>query len=164
MSQHDHSHHKGCHDGHHHGSGNGKNGEDPAIDPVCGMKVDTSAGKPRFEHEGRLYHFCSQRCHDRFAGDPEHYLSGAHKQAEKEAPKGTLYTCPMHPEVVQEGPGTCPICGMALEPMGVPSPDDGPNPELVDFKRRFFVGIGSSSSSSVLVVVVAVRSETRRFG
>jgi Cu+-exporting ATPase len=104
------------------------------------MKVDTSAGKPRFEHEGRLYHFCSQRCHDRFAGDPEHYLSGAHKQAEKEAPKGTLFTCPMHPDVVQEGPGTCPICGMALEPMGVPSPDDGPNPELVDFKRRFFVG------------------------
>ena len=117
------------------------NGETPvALDPVCGMKVDTTANKPVHSHDGQQYHFCSQGCHDKFAADPEHYLSGAHRKAQEDLPSGTLYTCPMHPEIVQEGPGTCPICGMALEPMGVPSGDEGPNPELVDFRRRFWVG------------------------
>jgi Cu+-exporting ATPase len=105
-----------------------------ATDPVCGMSVDPNAGKPTFRHEGVDYHFCSQRCHDRFSADPEHFLSGAHRAAEKDVPAGTLYTCPMDPEIVQEGPGTCPICGMALEPMGLPV--EGPNPELVDFTKR----------------------------
>lgn len=112
----------------------------PAEDPVCGMKVDTSAGKPSHIHDGQEYHFCSQGCHDKFAGDPEHYLSGAHRQVAENAPSGTIFTCPMHPEIVQEGPGTCPICGMALEPMGIPTGDEGPNPELIDFRRRFWVG------------------------
>ena len=112
----------------------------PAIDPVCGMSVDTAAGKPRFDHDGTTYHFCSSRCHDRFAAEPEHFLSGAHREPQAEVPAGTQYTCPMHPEIIQTGPGTCPICGMALEPMGVPAGDEGPNPELVDFRRRFFWG------------------------
>ena len=111
-----------------------------AIDPVCGMTVDIAAGKPVCTHEGEQFHFCGQRCHDKFVADPEHYLSGAHKKADKGLPPGTLYTCPMDPEIIQEGPGTCPICGMALEPMGVPTDDAGPNPELVDFKRRFVIG------------------------
>jgi P-type Cu+ transporter len=109
-------------------------------DPVCGMTVELDAGKPSVEHEGETYHFCSQGCHDKFVGDPEHYLSGAHKEKAKDQPKGTKYTCPMHPEVVRDEPGDCPICGMALEPMGVPTGDEGPNPELVDFKRRFVIG------------------------
>ncbi len=111
-----------------------------AIDPVCGMTVDTAAGKPSHVHAGETYHFCSQGCCDRFAGDPGHYLSGAHRAAADNAPAGTLFTCPMDPEIVQEGPGSCPICGMALEPMGIPPADAGPNPELVDFTRRFAVG------------------------
>jgi len=106
-------------------------------DPVCGMSVDPQGGKPSFGYHGTQYHFCSQGCHDRFSADPEHYLSGAHRKADEEMPAGTQYTCPMHPEIVQDGPGTCPICGMALEPMGLPV--DGPNPELIDFTRRMKV-------------------------
>ncbi len=111
-----------------------------ATDPVCGMSVDPTAGKPSFEHDGATYHFCSTGCFGRFQADPEHYLSGAHKKLKEDVPEGTKYTCPMHPEIVQVGPGECPICGMALEPMGVPAGDEGPNPELVDFKRRFWIG------------------------
>ena len=120
-----------CCGGSHHPHG------ETAIDPVCGMTVDKTAGKPQFEHDGTRYHFCSTHCHTRFAADPQHYLDGAHRQAEADLPAGTQYTCPMHPEIIQIGPGTCPKCGMALEPMGVPQADAGPNPELVDFRRRF---------------------------
>ena len=109
-----------------------------AKDPVCGMAVTLDQGKPSREHEGQIYHFCSQKCHDKFAADPEHFLSGEHRRVAM--PEGTQYTCPMHPEVVRDAPGDCPICGMALEPMGVPTGEEGPNPELVDFMRRFWVG------------------------
>lgn len=109
-------------------------------DPVCGMDVDPNAGKPSFEYANETYHFCSQKCHDKFAGEPQHYLSGAHKAPEKAAPEGTKYTCPMHPEIVRNEPGDCPICGMALEPIGIPAGEEGPNPELIDFKRRFWIG------------------------
>jgi len=112
-----------------------------AIDPVCGMSVDMDAGKPQHDHDGETYHFCGQRCCDRFAADPQHFLSGAHLEAANNAPAGTMFTCPMDPEIVQEGPGSCPVCGMALEPMGLPPADAGPNPELVDFTRRFIVGV-----------------------
>lgn len=111
-----------------------------AKDPVCGMSVDLSAGKPSYEYGDDVFHFCSKKCHDKFVADPEHYLSGTRRQAEKPAPPGTKYTCPMHPEIVRDGPGDCPICGMALEPMGVPTGEEGPNPELVDFRRRFWIG------------------------
>ncbi len=131
------------HDAHQSSCCHGKSaGEGPSvIDPVCGMTVTLGKGKPSFTHEEQDYHFCSQRCHDKFSADPEHFLSGAHKKAASEAPKGTQFTCPMHPEIVQDKPGDCPICGMALEPMGIPTGDEGPNPELVDFKRRFVVGV-----------------------
>ncbi|WP_414832946.1 heavy metal translocating P-type ATPase [Afifella sp. YEN Y35] len=111
-------------------------GAKTAVDPVCGMKVDTSADKPTARHDGQVYYFCSESCHDKFVADPARYLSG--ETRDEEVPAGTLYTCPMHSEIVQEGPGTCPICGMALEPMGAPV--DGPNPELVDFTRRLWIG------------------------
>lgn len=111
-----------------------------ATDPVCGMEVRIGAGKPSHTHEGDAYHFCSQRCHDRFADDPDHFLTGAHLQSYEDMPEGTKYTCPMDPEIVRDEPGECPICGMALEPMGVPTGEEGPNPELVDFTRRFWVG------------------------
>lgn len=110
-------------------------------DPVCGMDVDPNANKPTADHEGATYHFCSVSCHDKFVVDPGHYLSGAHKQSYENMPEGTQYTCPMHPEIVEDEPGDCPICGMALEPMGVPTGEEGPNPELVDFRRRFWIGV-----------------------
>jgi len=99
---------------------NQKRAETPlAIDPVCGMKVDPHAGKPAHDYHGHSYYFCSDGCQTKFAAEPNRYLN---KQDEpKPALPGTLYTCPMHPEIVQEGPGNCPICGMALEPMGVPA-------------------------------------------
>ena len=111
-----------------------------ATDPVCGMDVRVGVGKPSHAHGGETYHFCSQRCHDRFAEDPEHCLTGAHRQVHEAMPEGTKYTCPMDPEIITDAPGDCPICGMALEPMGVPTGEQGPNPELVDFTRRFWVG------------------------
>jgi Cu+-exporting ATPase len=109
-----------------------------ATDPVCGMKVDTGARGPSFEHGGETYWFCSAGCRTKFAADPERYLTK--KGEAKPLPKGTLYTCPMHPEIVQEGPGHCPICGMALEPMSVP-PEITDNPELIDFTRRLTVAV-----------------------
>ena len=109
-----------------------------AVDPVCGMKVDPNAGKPEAVYQGETYYFCVEGCRTKFVANPENYL-GSRPEPEP-MPEGTLYTCPMDPEIVREGPDTCPICGMALEPMGVPAGDDKPNPELVDFKRRLWVG------------------------
>lgn len=111
--------------------------EGTAIDPVCGMIVTIEGAKHVAEHEGSKHYFCSSRCRDKFRADPELYLSGAHLDAVEEVPEGTIYTCPMHPEIRQPGPGSCPICGMALEPETV-SLDDGPDPELVDMRRRFW--------------------------
>ena len=104
-------------------------------DPVCGMTV-TAATPHRHEHEGHTYHFCSDRCRSKFAAEPERYLAPREDAGESAAP-GTIYVCPMHPEVRQDEPGTCPKCGMALEPE-LPSLDEGENPELVDFRRRFW--------------------------
>lgn len=125
----------------------GKDGDsapvEHAIDPVCGMTVDTSAGKPTHVHAGATYHFCSDGCRSKFATDPARYLDkhrNEHAAAAKPLPAGTKYTCPMHTEIVRDGPGNCPICGMSLEPMGVPAPDAGPNPELVDFLQRLKIG------------------------
>jgi len=114
-----------------------------AIDPVCGMRVDTGAGKPTHAHDGVIYHFCCNGCRTRFAADPPRYLDAGRKAepAARPQPTGTKYTCPMDPEIVQIGPGTCPKCGMALEPMGVPSSEAGPDPEYVDFLQRFKVGL-----------------------
>ncbi len=110
-----------------------------AIDPVCGMTVKLNAGKPSLDYNGTTYHFCSQRCHDRFGADPWFFLSGHARNKPKVVRKATQYTCPMDPEIVRDSPGACPICGMALEPMGAPV--DGPNHELLDFTRRFWVSL-----------------------
>ncbi|WP_324826775.1 heavy metal translocating P-type ATPase [Qipengyuania zhejiangensis] len=112
--------------------------EGTAIDPVCGMNVKIEGAAHVAEHDGANHFFCSARCRDKFAADPGHYLSGAHLEAVEDLPEGTIYTCPMHPEIRQAGPGSCPICGMALEPETV-SLDDGPDPELVDMTHRLQV-------------------------
>ena len=111
-----------------------------ATDPVCGMSVDVSTAEHRTEHDGQDVYFCSARCREKFEADPGKYVGGP--PTSEPMPAGTQYTCPMHPEIVQEGPGTCPICGMALEPMGVPTGEEGPSPELVDFTRRMILGAG----------------------
>ncbi len=109
-----------------------------ATDPVCGMKVDRSTARHMARHAGERFYFCSGRCLEKFEAAPEIYLEG--RPTPEPMPEGTIYTCPMHPEIQQAGPGDCPICGMALEPAGLPPADAGPNPELVDFRRRFAVG------------------------
>jgi len=110
-------------------------------DPVCGMQVDPAATPHRAGHRGREYHFCSAGCLAKFRAEPDRYT---HEQGEKAppapAPAGTIYTCPMHPQIRQEGPGSCPICGMALEPERVTA-ETGPNPELADMRRRFWIGL-----------------------
>jgi P-type Cu+ transporter len=108
-----------------------------SIDPVCGMKVDPGCGTLSFDYRGETHRFCSQKCLDLFAADPWFYLSGNAKKVGQKDASGTLYTCPMHPEIVRDRPGNCPICGMALEPMNGVA--DEPNRELVDFTRRLWV-------------------------
>ena len=118
----------------------GKAGSDPAAtatDPVCGMTVDPSKTAHHTEHAGHEYHFCSAGCRTKFVANPDAYL-GDKPKPERMAMPGAIWTCPMHSQVRQEGPGTCPICGMALEPEE-PSLDDAPNPELIDFTRRLWV-------------------------
>ncbi len=124
--------------------------EDIAIDPVCGMKVKLNIGKPKLLYKGTEYHFCNPKCGVRFEADPYFYLSGAKARKKKIAPKAARYTCPMDPEIIQDKPGTCPICGMALEPMDGPA--DGPNPELVDFTRRFWVSVGCAVPLLILTM------------
>ncbi|UWQ19739.1 heavy metal translocating P-type ATPase [Jannaschia sp. M317] len=109
-----------------------------ATDPVCGMAVNRAAAEHLSRHDDEVFYLCSTPCKERFEATPDTYLKG--RPTPEPMPAGTTYTCPMHPEVEQVGPGECPICGMALEPKGVPPVDDGPNPELVDFTRRFWVG------------------------
>jgi len=150
MEHHDHTH---THDhSHHH--------DEPAVDTdalfkaatvpvdgkvkdiVCGMTVALDKGKPSLKYKGDEFHFCSNGCHGKFERDPYFYLSGNKARKKKSAPKNAMYTCPMDPEIIQEGPGTCPICGMALEPMDGIS--DGPNHELIDFTRRLWVSAGAA--------------------
>ncbi|MGE0288575.1 MAG: heavy metal translocating P-type ATPase [Bradyrhizobium sp.] len=119
-----------------------------AIDPVCGMTVDPATSKHRFDHEGTTYHFCCAGCRTKFAADPVKYLNKS-AAPPADVPEGAIYTCPMHPEIRQVGPGSCPICGMALEPE-VASLDSGPNPELADMTRRFWIGAALSLPTVVL--------------
>ena len=107
-------------------------------DPVCGMSVDPTTTAHRASHGGQDYFFCSAGCRTKFIGDPMRYLN-PRVEAEPAVP-GAIYTCPMHPEIRQEGPGSCPICGMALEPEMVTA-EAPPNHELIDFTRRFWVGL-----------------------
>ncbi len=111
---------------------------DAVRDPVCGMQVDPHTAKHRAEHAGRSYYFCSAGCREKFIADPQRYLGDAAPAAP--VPAGAIYTCPMHPQIRQVGPGACPICGMALEPLIVTA-EAGPNPELLDMRRRFWIGL-----------------------
>jgi len=106
-------------------------------DPVCGMKIDPATAAGSSEYRGETIYFCSVPCKTKFDADPEAYMGGA-KPAEPHAPQGTIYTCPMHPEVRQEGPGSCPKCGMALEPETI-TLDEEDTSELDDMQRRFWV-------------------------
>ena len=135
MKQHTNHHHcPSCEAGH-----SKKPGADAqtVIDPVCGMSVSTDS-TIRHKHQGKTYYFCSEHCKKKFMADPESFLE--QKTREISAPQsGTdiWYTCPMHPEVRQLGPGNCPKCGMSLEPEA-PALEDEENPELADFRRRFW--------------------------
>ena len=120
------------------------------------MTVDRSTAKHFPEADGEKFYFCSTACQAKFEADPSAYRDGKRPPA-KPAPKGTLYTCPMHPEVVSDRPGDCPKCGMALEPMGIPPADEGPNPELVDFIRRLSV-------SAILAIPLLALSMGPMFG
>src|SRR5215468_1180120 len=111
-----------------------------ARDPVCGMTVDPQRTPHRHEHRGASYFFCSAGCRAKFAADPAKYLAPLAAKAPPPVPEGTIYTCPMHPEIRRVGPGSCPICGMALEPE-LATADAGPNPELLDMTRRFWLGL-----------------------
>lgn len=137
-----HSHDKPAH-GHshaHYGPHGHSHAADHAIDPVCGMTVDPATAKHRFAYKGQDYFFCSAGCRTKFEANPEKFLAPKSSVPGEKLPEGTIYTCPMHPEVRQVGPGSCPICGMALEPETV-SLDDKPDPELIDMTRRFWIGL-----------------------
>ncbi|MEP7122412.1 MAG: heavy metal translocating P-type ATPase [Byssovorax sp.] len=129
---------------------------DKAKDPVCGMSVSPETAKHRLEHGGETYFFCGARCVEKFRADPDRYV---HPAAAAQAPPtpsppaaaGALYTCPMHPEIVQKGPGACPICGMALEPQ-VATLDEAPNDELASMVRRFWISV----PLSVVVLVLGM--------
>jgi len=131
-------HDHGAHAGHHH--------HDPATDavkvkdPVCGMMVDPHATTHRARYEGKPYYFCSTGCQSKFMAEPAKYVEPAAARKAEPVPEGTIYTCPMHPQIRQVGPGSCPICGMALEPV-VATAETGPSHELVDMTRRFWIGL-----------------------
>ena len=116
-----------------------------AIDPVCGMTVNPATSQHRSNHDGTTFHFCSARCRDKFSADPAAFL----KPDAKPVAAGMIFTCPMHPEIRQEGPGSCPICGMALEPLVVTA-NVQPNHELTDMTRRFWIGLALSAPVFVL--------------
>ncbi len=112
----------------------------PVKDPVCGMTVVPATAKHLHAHNGTTYFFCNPRCREKFIADPAKYLDPASAAPTEPVPEGTIYTCPMHPEIRQVGPGSCPICGMALEP-DVVTADAAPNHELIDFTRRLWIGL-----------------------
>ncbi|MGC1772725.1 MAG: heavy metal translocating P-type ATPase [Pseudolabrys sp.] len=119
--------------GHHHEA----SPKDRAVDPVCSMTVDPHTAKHRADYHGHPYYFCSAGCRTKFVNGPQKYLDAREPEPVAE---DSVYTCPMHPQIRQVGPGSCPICGMALEPELAGS-DIGPNPELIDMSRRFWIGI-----------------------
>ncbi len=157
MSGHAHEHAENAHALHDHGKADDGGDAKAAttapqvIDPVCGMTVDPATAKGgSAEHAGTTYHFCSAGCHSKFVANPQQYL-GDKAAPPVEAPAGAMYTCPMHPQIRQDHPGVCPICGMALEPE-MPSLEDEDNPELRDFSRRFWWTL----PLSVIVLLLAM--------
>jgi P-type Cu+ transporter len=130
---------------------------DTATDPVCGMTVKTADARNKAQHDGHTYCFCSPRCLAKFTAEPLRYLKPAAAPAAPAAKPGTIYTCPMHPEIRQIGPGSCPICGMALEPAEA-SLEERPNEELLDMTRRLWIG------AALAVPVLAVDMGGHLFG
>ena len=118
------------------------------VDLVCGMTVDPKTAKYKANHKGKTYYFCAAGCKTKFHANPTKYLDVNATTVEPEA-TGAIYTCPMHPQIQQVGPGSCPICGMALEPMTVTA-DSGPNHELIDMTRRFWIGLALTAPVFIL--------------
>ncbi|SEP21146.1 Cu+-exporting ATPase [Salinihabitans flavidus] len=133
---------------HHHHSAP-EPGAKTATDPVCGMQVERREDARTRDYGGETFYFCSDGCREKFEADPYFYASGNAEMTSKQSPPGTQYTCPMHPEVVRDEPGSCPICGMALEPM---TPSDEPNEELTDFTRRMWV----SAAAAVPLMIITM--------
>ena len=139
-----------AHEHHHHHAAAGDHGK-IVSDQVCGMKVDTTTAQHKIELGDGAYYFCSARCLEKFRANPDAYLNPTDNVSQVSAPAGTIWTCPMHPEIRRDGPGSCPICGMALEPLE-PSLEEGPNPELIEMTRRFWVSTAFTVPLAVLVV------------
>lgn len=137
---HGHHHDHGAHGGDHH-----EHAEEAGKvkDPVCGMTVDPHATAHRAQYEGKPYYFCSSGCQSKFMAEPAYYVERAAARKAASPPEGTIYTCPMHPQIRQVGPGSCPICGMALEPV-LATAETGPSHELIDMTRRFWIGLALS--------------------
>ncbi|MGR3316481.1 heavy metal translocating P-type ATPase [Roseovarius indicus] len=144
-ANHDHPHHNHGHD---HGNDDPA-GADTAIDPVCGMTVQLTDKTRTESYDGQSFHFCSDGCQEKFRNDPYFYASGNAEKAKGNVAQGTQWTCPMHPEIVRDEPGACPICGMALEPM---VPSDEPSEELTDFTRRLWVSAAAAVPLMVLTM------------
>jgi Cu+-exporting ATPase len=124
-----------------------------AVDPVCGMRVDPAAARHHASHHGQDYLFCGPRCRERFVAEPDRFIAPRKpKPKPKPAAPGGQWTCPMHPEVLRDTPGSCPICGMALEPLS-PSGVEVANPELADTTRRFWVGLALSAPLLVIAMM-----------
>src|SRR5437762_4667240 len=121
-------------------------------DPVCGMRVEPANAAGSFAYQGTTYYFCARSCLEKFKANPAAYLERGKRPAEQVSKPGAKYTCPMHPEVVQEGPGACPKCGMALEPL-TPAATEGPDPELIDMQRRLW--LGGSLALPVFLIAMA---------
>jgi P-type Cu+ transporter len=134
-----------AHEGHEHHQAHHGHHPEPAADagkvkdPVCGMMLDLHTTTHRAQYQGKPYYFCSPGCQSQFMAEPAKYVAPSARTAEA-VPEGTIYTCPMHPEIRQVGPGSCPICGMALEPV-VATAETGPSHELTDMTRRFWIGL-----------------------
>src|SRR5438128_892225 len=110
-------------------------------DPVCGMFVDPASAAGHVDYQGKTYYFCNPSCEKRFEAAPEQYLAPEPRQAAPATQDEQVeYTCPMHPEIVRNQPGACPICGMALEPRHATTAE-AVNPELVDMTRRFWISV-----------------------
>ncbi|MGI3212772.1 heavy metal translocating P-type ATPase [Roseovarius tibetensis] len=134
---------------HHHAASDIPAGTETAKDPVCGMSVAVKPDGRHAEFRGETFHFCSEKCQTNFKADPWHYASGRAAGKKKAAPADVQYTCPMHPEIIRDAPGACPICGMALEPM---VPSDEPSEELTDFTRRMWI----SAAAAVPLMVITM--------
>jgi Cu+-exporting ATPase len=134
---------------HHHAAPDMPAGTETAKDPVCGMTVAVKPDGRHAELRGQTFHFCSGKCQAKFEADPWFYASGRAAAQKKAAPASAQYTCPMHPEIVRDAPGACPICGMALEPM---VPSDEPSEELTDFTRRMWI----SAAAAVPLIVLTM--------